>query len=111
MRGPTSPYGATLFDFRFMHRARVSGPDGGGAVQRLTPRPVVDLPPGRIRYALRLDEAGYARADLTVWRIDDRVFEVYSGRADEISQLREAASSGAVVDDLTTETEIGRENG
>jgi aminomethyltransferase len=95
---------AALFDFSFMHRARVEGPQAARLVQSLTPRPIADLPPGRIRYALHLDQAGHVGADLTIWRIDETIFEVFSGRADEIALLR--ASNRAAVSDLTEETAI-----
>lgn len=95
---------AALFDFSFMHRARVAGPLAGRLVQRLTPRPLADLAPGRIRYALHLDAAGHVEADLTIWRIDEESFEIFSGRPDEIALLR--AASAAAVRDLTGETAI-----
>lgn len=95
---------AALFDFSFMHRARIEGPQAARLVQRLTPRLVTDLPPGRIRYALHLDAAGHVRADLTIWRIDETTFEVFSGRADEVALLRVTDVAGAAVIDLTAET-------
>lgn len=95
---------AALFDFSFMHRVRVAGPLAARLVQSLTPRPIADLAPGRIRYALHVDAAGHARGDLTIWRIDATAFDVFSGRADEIALLRAADSAAAAVTDLTGET-------
>jgi aminomethyltransferase len=95
---------AALFDFSFMHRARVEGPNALRLVECLTPRPIADLAPGRIRYALHVDSIGHALADLTIWRIDEATFEVFSGRADEIALLR--AADSAAVTDLTGGTAI-----
>jgi glycine cleavage system T protein (aminomethyltransferase) len=95
---------AALFDFSFMHRARVEGPNAVRLVQSLTPRPIADLAPGRIRYALHVDNAGHVRADLTIWRIGATTFEVFSGREDEIALLR--ATDSTAVTDLTGETAI-----
>lgn len=79
--------GAALFDFSFMSRGTVSGPAALAAVQALTPRPLDGLRPGRIFYALRVDAAGLARADLTVWRTGPDSFEVFSGRREDIAAL------------------------
>jgi glycine cleavage system aminomethyltransferase T len=89
-----------------MHRARLSGPGAAALLRHLTPRPMSDLAPGRIRYALRLDAAGHAVADLTVWRLAEGGFEVFSGRPNEIVLLRGLAAQDAVVDDLSAETTI-----
>jgi aminomethyltransferase len=94
---------AALFDFSFVHRARIAGPQAACLVQTLTPRPIADLAPGRIRYALHVDGSGHARADLTIWRVDATSFEIFSGRADEIALLR---TGEAEVADLTAETAI-----
>ncbi len=69
-----------LFDFSFMHRARVEGRNAAALVQALTPRPLAEMTPSCIHYALRLGTALYVEADITVWRIDERSFEVFSGR-------------------------------
>jgi len=96
-----------LFDFSFMHRARIDGRDAIDLVQRLTPRPLGGLSIGRIAYALRIDAAGHAVADLTVWRVAATTFEVFSGRADEIETLQLfAADVQATVAVLTAATSI-----
>lgn len=79
---------AALFDFSFMARGTVSGPQAFAAVQALTPRPLTALRPGRILYAVRLDEAGFARADLTIWQTGPESFEVFSGRHEDTAALR-----------------------
>lgn len=79
---------AALFDFSFMATGRVDGPAAMAAVQALTPRPLTTLRPGRILYALRVDQPGFARADLTVWQTGPASFEVFSGRGADIAALQ-----------------------
>ncbi len=95
-----------LFDFSFMARARIDGPAGLAALARLQPRPVDDLPPGRIRYALRVNAHGAVEADLTIWNLGDGVYEVMSGRRQDIVDLAALVPSGASCRDLTDETAI-----
>ena len=78
---------AVLFDFSFVSRGTVRGPSALAAVQTLTPRPLAALRPGRILYAVRLDESGFARADLTIWQTAPETFEVFSGRREDIAAL------------------------
>lgn len=95
-----------LFDFSFMSRARIGG---GGAVEtlaRLQPRPMGDLAPGRIRYAVRLGAAGAVVADLTVWSLGGGVFEVMSGRGRDIADLVSIRGPSAWCEDLSAETAI-----
>jgi len=75
-----------LFDFSFVAGARVAGANAVAAIGQLTRRPLDDLPPGRIAYAVREDERGHLVSDLTIWRYDDW-YEVMSGRAEDISEL------------------------
>jgi glycine cleavage system aminomethyltransferase T len=78
---------AALFDFSFMSRGVVSGPGAFAAIQSLTPRPLSALRPGRVLYAMRVDERGLVRADLTVWQTGPEAFEVFSGRREDIAAL------------------------
>lgn len=94
---------AALFDFSFMARGRVRGPAALRAVEALQPRPMADLAPGRIRYAVRLDDRGAVAADLTVWRIDRETFEVMSGRPEDIADL---CAMGADGKDLSAGTAV-----
>lgn len=93
-----------LFDFSFMARARIDGEGALEALARLQPRAMTDLPPGRIRYALRLDDAGCVTADLTVWNIGGGAYEVMSGRHMDVTDLAALASPGTRVEDLTHAT-------
>ncbi len=85
-----------LFDFSFVARALIRGPRALDAIGRLTRRPLEDLRPGQIRYAVREDASGHLVSDLTVWRHDDH-YEVMSGRGQDISDLARAAPAGTSV--------------
>jgi aminomethyltransferase len=87
--------GAALFDFSFMSSGRVSGPGAIAAVQSLTPRPLINLRPGRLLYAVRVDNDGFARADLTIWQIRPDSFDVFSGRGGDIAALAGARDRSA----------------
>lgn len=89
-----------LFDFSFIARARVSGPDALAAIAHLTPRPLEHLRPGRIAYALREDAVGQLVSDLTIWRHGDH-YEVMSGRSEDIADLLDAAPADCRVEDLS----------
>ena len=97
---------AALFDFSFMARGRVSGPGALAAIEALQPRPMADLPSGRIRYALRPDASGAIVADLTVWRIDETTFEAMSGRAVDIADLGRLAGARTDFADLSAATAV-----
>jgi aminomethyltransferase len=89
-----------LFDFSFVARARVQGPGALAAIAQLTHRPLGDLLPGRIRYALREDANSHLVSDLTIWRHDDH-YEVMSGRAEDIADLIASAPQDASAQDLS----------
>jgi glycine cleavage system aminomethyltransferase T len=97
---------AALFDFSFMRRLVVRGSGAQALVQTLTPRPMHDLAPGRIRYALRLDTAGNVLSDITIWRHDTETFEVFGGRPDEFAHLQASTGSAVSVCDVSGETAI-----
>lgn len=89
---------AAVFDYSFVARGRISGPDALAVLARLTPRRLDDMQPGQIRYAVRESPAGHLVADLTVWRHADGAFEVMSGRRQDIADLVALAPSGAAAD-------------
>lgn len=93
-----------LFDFSFLSRARVSGDGALDALARLQPRPMGDLAPGRIRYALRLDAAGAVVADLTIWNLGEGAYEIMSGRRADVIDLAALAPRKTRVDDLSDAT-------
>lgn len=94
-----------LFDFSFMARARLHGSGACAAIAHVTGRPLHDLAPGCIRYAVREDESGYLLSDLTIWRHADH-WEVMSGRFQDIRDLVRASSESCAVDDRTEDTAI-----
>jgi aminomethyltransferase len=55
---------ASLFDVSHMGQIRVAGPQAALALESLLPIDVLDLPPGRQRYALLLDDEGGILDDL-----------------------------------------------
>jgi glycine cleavage system aminomethyltransferase T len=89
-----------------MSRIRIEGPAASELIGTLTPRRIDDLPPGRIRYALRLAADGRVLEDLTIWRLDAETFEIFSATGDAFRQLRAAAGSLVSVLDLSSETAI-----
>jgi glycine cleavage system T protein (aminomethyltransferase) len=97
---------AALFDFSFMHRIIVRGTGAQALVQTLTPRPMADLLPGRIRYALHLDAGGRVLSDITAWRLDAETFEVFAGTADIFAILQASAGLATSVRDARGETAI-----
>lgn len=97
--------GAALFDFSFMSRARICGPMALAVVQSLTPRRLDDLPVGRLRYCLRLSPDGHVAVDITIWRVSADVYEVMSGRHQDVADLVAAAPPGST-EDLSTECVI-----
>lgn len=66
---------AGLFDVSHMGQIRIEGPDAVASAGRLLSRPLADLQPGRVRYALLCNEAGGVVDDVTVYRLaDDALF-------------------------------------
>ncbi|MEK7245858.1 MAG: hypothetical protein AAB223_07555 [Pseudomonadota bacterium] len=97
---------AAVFDFSFIARGRITGKGAAAAVERLQPRPVADMAPGAIRYALRLGAGGAVEADLTIWRHDEETFEVMSGRSEDIAALDARAGADVEVTDLSDSSAI-----
>jgi aminomethyltransferase len=59
---------AGLFDLGHMGRVQVGGADAEAFLQRLQTNDVSQIQPGRIRYAMILDEAGLTQDDILVYR-------------------------------------------
>ncbi|MEK7136705.1 MAG: hypothetical protein AAB853_00300, partial [Patescibacteria group bacterium] len=97
---------AAVFDFSFIARGRITGKGAAAAVERLQPRPVADMAPGAIRYALHLGPDGAVEADLTIWRHDEETFEVMSGRSEDIAALDARAGADVEVTDLSDSSAI-----
>src|SRR5215510_1867885 len=95
-----------LFDFSFVNRARLEGPGALDAIAQLTRRPLTDLMPGQICYALRADSSGRLLSDLTLWKHGEVRYDVMSGRSEDIEDLIRAARPGCEVEDLRARTSI-----
>lgn len=96
---------AALFDYSFLLRLRVDGPDAIGAVSSFCGRDFSNLAEGSIRYALATDEEGWLVSDLTVWRTGPGTLEIMSGRAEDVPAVIAAMASRDVdVVDLSDQT-------
>ena len=60
---------ASLFDVSHMARLRFEGPGAGELLDHLLSRPVSDLPPGGVRYALVLNAEGGVKDDVLVTHV------------------------------------------
>jgi glycine cleavage system aminomethyltransferase T/glycine/D-amino acid oxidase-like deaminating enzyme len=91
-----------MYDMTPLKRLEVSGPGALGLLQRLTTGEM-DKPSGSVTYALALDEAGGIRADLTVARLAEQLFQVgVNGPLDYDYFHRQAPGDGtAQVRDIT----------
>lgn len=62
---------AGLFDLGHMGRVRIRGAGAEAFLQRLQTNDAAAIPPGRIRYALMLDDDGLTQDDILVYREPD----------------------------------------
>ncbi len=90
-----------LFDFSFLECAVISGRRASHVLETFTGRSIENLKQGEIYYALRLGCEGAVLADLTIWRTDAEIFEVISGRREDVLDLMQFASDGIEVNDLS----------
>ena len=71
---------AGLFDVSHMGQLRLIGPDAAAAFETLMPVDVIDLPVGKQRYGLLLNEAGGIIDDLMFFRVGpDEIFVIVNG--------------------------------
>lgn len=85
-----------VFNFSFLARARLEGSGALQTMARLTRRRLSDMKIGEIRYALHCTPAGHAVSDLTIWRISDAAYEVFSGMQSDIDALLASPEDGVV---------------
>ena len=100
---------AGLFDLGHMGRVRVHGRQAEAFLQRLQTNDVAAIPPGRIRYAMILDEKGLTQDDILVYRNpkNDGFFVVINAgnTARDLGIMRAVAKGfDVVVDDQTPTT-------
>ncbi len=98
---------AGLFDLGHMGRVKVHGRQAEAFLQRLQTNDVAAIPPGRIRYAMILDEKGLTQDDILVYRNpkNDGFFVVINAgnTARDLGIMRSvAASFDVVVEDCTS---------
>ena len=97
---------AGLFDLGHMGRVKVYGPEAEAFLQRLQTNDAASIKPGRIRYALLLDEDGLTQDDILLYRnpADDGFFVVINaGNAQrDLERMRAvAADFDCTVEDCT----------
>ncbi|MDM0058018.1 glycine cleavage system aminomethyltransferase GcvT [Variovorax fucosicus] len=81
---------AGLFDISHMGQLRLSGADAAAAFESLMPVDVIDLPVGKQRYGLLLNDAGGILDDLMFFRErDDSLFVIVNGacKVDDIAHI------------------------
>ena len=70
---------AGLFDVSHMGQLRLVGPDAAAAFESLIPVDVVDLPVGKQRYGLLLNDEGGIIDDLMFFKREDDIFVIVNG--------------------------------
>jgi aminomethyltransferase len=81
---------AGLFDVSHMGQLRLVGPDAAAAFESLMPVDVIDLPVGRQRYGLLLDDQGGILDDLMFCKREHDIFVVVNGacKAADIAHIQ-----------------------
>ena len=74
---------AALFDVSHMGQARLRGDDPGTALESLVPGAISDLPDGKMRYTLLLNEQGGIIDDLMVTQRGDHLFLIVNAACKE----------------------------
>lgn len=83
---------AGLFDVSHMGQLKLVGPDAAAAFETLMPVDVIDLPVGKQRYGLLLNDAGGIIDDLMFFRVaQDELFVIVNGacKAGDIAHIQE----------------------
>lgn len=83
---------AGLFDVSHMGQLRLVGPDAAAAFETLMPVDVIDLPVGKQRYGLLLNDAGGIIDDLMFFRVaQDELFVIVNGacKAGDIAHIQQ----------------------
>ncbi|QYY24080.1 glycine cleavage system aminomethyltransferase GcvT [Diaphorobacter sp. MNS-0] len=83
---------AGLFDVSHMGQLKLVGPDAAAAFETLTPVDVVDLPVGKQRYGLLLNDEGGIIDDLMFFRMaQDELFVIVNGacKVGDIAHIQE----------------------
>ena len=89
-----------------MSVVRVSGAGSAALISDYVQRDISNMSVGGIRYCVHADPEHRVRSDLTVWKLDDEVFEVMSGEAADVKRLAAQSTYRARVEDLSACTAI-----
>ncbi len=95
-----------LFDFSFLARASLSGPRARDDLQQFCGRSLAGLMPGRLVYALRCDAGHRVVSDLTIWCLAQNMFELMSGRHEDVAGLAGACHRSSDLRDLSGNTAV-----
>ena len=96
-----------MFNFSFILRLQVSGPDTDKVLSTFCGRDFSDLSVGGIRYALHANADGFLLSDATVWRTGPDQVELMSGRPEDVADLHQIIAASRVnVTDLSDETAV-----
>ena len=98
--------GVALFDFSFMSVARVSGAGSAALISDYVQRDISKMSVGGIRYCVHADPEHRVRSDLTVWKVDDQVFEVMSGETADVKSLVAQSTCRVTAEDISACTAI-----
>jgi aminomethyltransferase len=81
---------AGLFDVSHMGQLRLVGPDAAAALESLIPVDVIDLPVGKQRYGLLLNDEGGIIDDLMFFKRADYIFVIVNGacKVGDIAHIR-----------------------
>ncbi len=82
---------AGLFDVSHMGQLRLVGPDAAAAFESLMPVDVIDLPVGKQRYGLLLNDAGGIMDDLMFFNTGNSIFIIVNGacKAADIAHIQQ----------------------
>ena len=82
---------AGLFDVSHMGQLRLEGPDAAAAFESLMPVDVIDLPIGKQRYGLLLNDAGGIMDDLMFFNTGNSIFIIVNGacKAADIAHIQQ----------------------
>ena len=100
---------AGIFDVSHMGQIGLEGPAAVAAAEHLLSRPIADLRPGRVRYALLCNEAGGVVDDVTVYRLAENALFLCVNAANLAKDLRwieEHVPDGCTVRDTSDETAL-----
>ena len=86
---------AGLFDVSHMGQLRLEGLDAAAAFESLMPVDVIDLPVGKQRYGLLLNDAGAIMDDLMFFNTGDSIFIIVNGacKAVDIAHIQQKIGS------------------